>query len=218
MKPFTRESLSSGEFLDGLDIPNGLLCSRETIEQSLAETLGSRPPGELWVFAYGSLMWNPLLNFEDRQVAQLCGWHRSFCLEMVAGRGSLESPGRMLAIEPGGLTAGVALKLEEDQFAEELRVLWTREMLTGAYKPLWTTVLLADGRNVPAITFAADERRVQYKPDSRVTTIAPLIAKAEGAFGTNRDYVSSLAQSLKDARISDKYVSALQSELTRMCD
>jgi cation transport protein ChaC len=213
MKPFTRESLSSDEFLESVDIPNGLLWSRGAIEQSLSETLRTRPLGELWVFAYGSLMWNPLLNFEDRQVAILQGWHRSFCLEMLAGRGSLEHPGRMLAVEPGGVTVGVALRLREHHLAEELRVLWTREMLTGAYKPLWTRVLLADGRSVSAITFAADESRVQYKRDSEVGTIAPLMAAAEGALGTNREYVASLAQSLKEVGISDDYIDALHLRL-----
>ncbi|MCE2749325.1 MAG: gamma-glutamylcyclotransferase, partial [Rhodobacter sp.] len=32
--------------------------------------------GRLWVFGYGSLIWNPGFPVADRQIARLDGWHR----------------------------------------------------------------------------------------------------------------------------------------------
>ena len=139
----TRQAIDSGEYLDHFEsLPN--LWSTERIERSLAETIKSKPAQtrDIWIFAYGSLMWNPLVHFDDRQVATLHGWHRSFCLHMHIGRGSPEMPGRMLALEAGGHTHAVALKLASPTMAEELRLVWIREMVLGSYRPLWVPITL----------------------------------------------------------------------------
>lgn len=213
MTLLNRSALCSGDYLASLGLPADLVWTRAQIEASLAETLASRPPGALWVFAYGSLMWNPLLAFEARSIATLPGWHRSFCLRVTAGRGSSACPGRMLALEPGGTTQGVALRLHEDLVAEELRVLWTREMVTGAYRPVWTPVQLADGSNATAVTFVADPGHRQYEHDASVPTIAPVIAAASGGFGSNADYAHQLDAALADCGLSDGYVAQLVAAL-----
>ena len=50
-------------------------------------------PGDVWFFAYGSLMWNP--EFEPRETREACleGWHRRFCVSSVIYRGTPEQPG-----------------------------------------------------------------------------------------------------------------------------
>jgi cation transport protein ChaC len=117
----TRQAIDSGEYLDHFDsLPN--LWTKDRIESSLAETMRSRPTGtdDVWIFAYGSLMWNPMVHFDRKQVATLHGWHRSFCLRMDIGRASPEMPGRMLALESGGHAHGVALKLARATMEQEL--------------------------------------------------------------------------------------------------
>ena len=47
----------------------------------------------LWIFGYGSLIWNPGFAFDDRVVARLDGWHRSFCMRSIHYRGTVEVPG-----------------------------------------------------------------------------------------------------------------------------
>ena len=213
LTPLTREALGSGDFLGRLGLPEGLGWTREAIEGSLADTLRLRPPGPLWVFAYGSLMWNPLFDFEAREAATLQGWHRSFCLRLVAGRACAAQPGRMLALEPGGCTHGVALRLHEEQLAEELRMLWMREMPTGAYHPRWVALELADGRTVPGLAFVIDAHGPGYEADASVPTIAPLIAAASGPLGTNADYVQRLARALADGGLQDDYVQQVAAAL-----
>lgn len=213
----TRQAIHSGEYLDHFEsLPN--LWTADRIETSLKETLKSRPKGTggVWIFAYGSLMWNPMVNFERRQVATLHGWHRSFCLHMEIGRASPDMPGRMLALESGGHTHGVALKLCPATMAEELRLIWIREMVLGSYTPTWAPVTLDDGTEVHAIAFVADTSREQYAADSRVATVAPLVASASGKFGSNAEYLFKLRDALKECNVRDAYVEALAGEVLRI--
>lgn len=104
----------------------------------------------IWLFAYGSLICNPLFEFEERVGATLNGWRRSFCVRLVVARGSHEKPGRMLALEPGGIVQGLALRLPQEHAERELRMIWMHEMVSGIYQPDWADVSLEDGRTVAA--------------------------------------------------------------------
>ncbi len=214
----TRNSILSGAYLESFDtLPTEILWSRECIENSLAETMRMRPgPGDLLVFGYGSLIWNPLLKIVGRQPATLHGWHRSFCLRLIAGRGSVRTPGRMLGLEPGGSTRGVAFKLAETGIAEELRLLWIREMPTGAYRPTWTAIRLEDGRRATALAFVADPGHPLYEKDVTVSSVAPLMAAASGPLGSNADYLFKLASALAEDGVRDGYVEALARELKKL--
>lgn len=218
MSTLTRNSIRSGAYLDSFHtLPDDMRWSAHRIEHSLAETMQTRPHGgDIWLFAYGSLIWNPLLDFADRRKATLAGWHRSFCLRMIAGRGKPATPGRMLAVEPGGATRGIVYRLPEAAHWEELRLVWTREMVAGSYRPTWLPLTLDDGRTVTAIAFVADPSRPQYEPDATIPTVAPLIAAASGAYGSNADYVFMLAAALAKDDLADGYVSALNIALRQL--
>jgi cation transport protein ChaC len=213
----TRQAIDSGEYLEHfVSLPN--LWTTDRIERSLAETMKSKPAqtDEVWIFAYGSLMWNPMLQFDQRQVATLHGWHRSFCLHMDVGRGSPELPGRMLALESGGHTQGFALKLCPSTMADELRRVWIREMVLGSYRPVWAPVTLDDGTETQAIAFTADTSREQYTADSRISTVAPLVGSAAGKFGSNAEYLFKLQAALDERGLQDAYIQALCSEVQRL--
>jgi cation transport protein ChaC len=214
----TRKLISSGEYLQQFtDLPEAWRWPRERILRSLEETMRVRPAGsDVWLFGYGSLIWNPLLDFDSQQAAVLEGWHRSFCLRMLAGRANSDVPGRMLALEPGGRSQGVAFRIGADKLEEELPMLWVREMVSGAYLPTWLRVNLADGHQVHALAFVADRERPQFEADSSIATVAPLIAAASGVNGSNADYVFKLSFGLADRGYTDDYVDALACELRRI--
>ncbi|WP_157267880.1 gamma-glutamylcyclotransferase [Azohydromonas aeria] len=191
--------------------PNGerLPWSDAQRERSLAATLALRPPGPLRVFAYGSLMWQPSIEFEAEELATLDGWHRSYCLRADEGRGSPDCPGRELSLQPGGQAQAVTLRLKEKGLRAELRKLWEREMANGGYRPLWTPVRLAGGGTVMALSFVAKPGHPLHETDVSVDTVARLAAVARGDAGTNADYVRDAARALAERGLTDEYVAAV---------
>jgi cation transport protein ChaC len=217
-KVLSRKLILSGAYHEAFASALGdILWPLEKIEASLNDTLAVRPAGgEVWLFGYGSLIWNPLFEFDSRTVGTLHGWHRSFCLRIVAGRGSVQTPGRMLSLEPGGSTSGVLLRLPADKVLDELRIIWIREMVAGAYIPMWADVRLADGRQINALVFVANPTHPFHEPDSDIARIASIISRASGQIGPNSDYVRKLQASLLDYDMRDPYVDALVGELNRL--
>ena len=98
-KVITRDFLMNADCKTAFGaIEESLLWSAEQRAASLAATLACRPDeGPVWIFGYGSLMWNPALEFTESCTGTLVGWHRAFCLRLTAGRGTAHQPGRMLA-------------------------------------------------------------------------------------------------------------------------
>jgi len=209
MTILTRENLTDGSYLSKLSLSPHVAWTGDDLQRSLSTALELRPEGDLWVFGYGSLMWNPLMEFDARQLASLDGWHRSFSVRSISGRGSPEHPGRVLSLEPGGQVQGVAFRLRPDLAEAELRLLWTREMAGGVYHPLWLDLTLVNGQAVRAITFVANVEHPQYEPDASVETVAKLVAKATGAFGPNIDYNHALDRALADLGLQDPYIEAI---------
>jgi glutathione-specific gamma-glutamylcyclotransferase len=209
MTVLSRAILGNGEYRKLLALPDHLSLSDAEIEASLKATFDARPDGAIWIFGYGSLMWNPTVEFECREVATLLGWHRSFCLRSISARGSASRPGRMVSLETGGLTQGVAFRLREDDVASELRLLWAREMPSGSYCPLWVPVQLASGPTVMAIAFVANPEHPSHDADASVETVARSVAVAVGVVGSNAEYVQAIEQTLAGLNIHDPYVSAI---------
>ncbi len=116
-KLISRSSLEDGSFLErARAIPGLAVRSDGELEASLDETLAARPTdAPVWLFGYGSLMWNPAFSFAERRIGTLRGWHRRFCLWLRLGRGTPERPGLMLALDRGGTTRGIAFRLAQGE-------------------------------------------------------------------------------------------------------
>lgn len=186
-------------------------------EASLNEALLDHRPGdEAWVFAYGSLMWNPALEYAEVQPCKVDGWRRSFCFWLPMGRGTPELPGLMLALEDGGQCEGIAYRLAPEHVRSELGLLWNREMLAGVYKPRWVPTKLRDGRTVNAVTFVVDPRHCQYCGDLPIERAAHHIAFAEGRRGACRDYLTNTAEHARSLGIHDPYLEEMAARVTRL--
>lgn len=213
----TRQVIASGAYSEKFASLAGVWTLDE-IDASLERTLRDSPAAsgeKIWLFAYGSLLWNPVADFDSRCLARLDGWHRSFCLRITVGRASEQCPGRMLALEAGGSTLGAVLGISQARAKAELRLVWIREMILGLYKPIWVSVSLEDGTTAPAIAFVADTLCDEYEAESSIATIMPLVASASGAFGTNAEYSLRLQTVLGEHNLKDSYVDDLISELQR---
>ena len=191
----------------------------EEREASLKEALARYAPGEeAWVFAYGSLMWNPAIEFVEQQPCLVEGWRRSFCFWLPMGRGTPELPGLMLALERGGSCEGIAYRLAPEQVRSELAILWNREMLAGAYKPHWVPTKLRDGRTVNAVTFEIDTKHCQYCGNLPLERKAHHIAFAEGRRGACRDYLANTAAHARALHIHDPYIEELVERVSALRD
>lgn len=131
-----REDLVGTTLRVGITRRNGAdaIASDAELDASRAAWLAELAPDrELWIFAYGSLVWNPIFPVAEQHRARLFGFHRSFCMTSTIGRGTTERPGLMLALEAGDAVDGIALKIGQQDRDEEIRLLWRREMLPLSY-------------------------------------------------------------------------------------
>jgi len=177
--------------------------SAEALERSLAEALAGRDPrAPLWIFAYGSLMWNPGLAFVAKRVGTIYGFHRSFCLWSRINRGTPERPGLVLGLDRGGRCTGVAYRIPERVAEQELRLLWRREMLLGSYAPRW--VLVTHGaRTLRALAFVVHRERSGYAGRLAAETIVERLVQARGKIGTGIDYLRQTIDGLAAIGIRD---------------
>lgn len=209
----TRDLLRSGKLdrMVSAALPGLRLMSDAEREASLRQTLAARPTGEegAWVFAYGSLMWNPTIHHVERRVARVEGWHRSFCLSTPIGRGTPENPGLVLALDEGGRCDGVALRLDEPHLSDELSLLWRREMLTGAYRPVWVPLRDLRGQVFGhGIAFVIDPAGPQCVRLGESETVRRL-ATARGQIGSSADYLFRTQEGLEALELCDPAIERL---------
>jgi cation transport protein ChaC len=181
----------------------GELLSEDELEASLQAALASshREP-DVWLFAYGSLIWNPVLEFDERVVATAHGWHRSFCLWSRVNRGTPERPGLVLGLDRGGRCTGVAYRIPERVAEQELRLLWRREMLLGSYGPRWIHVTHGK-RALRAMAFVVHRSRSGYAGRLPAEAIVERLIHARGAIGTGLDYLRQTIDGLAAFGIRD---------------
>lgn len=208
----SRQGLQQGE-LRRMIAQSGwghLLLDDDQLARSLA---AARPPDDAcWVFAYGSLMWNPVFEPVERRPARLAGYHRRFCFWIHAGRASPDHPGLMMGLLPGGSCRGVVLRIAAEQAEAELSLLWHREMVTGAYVPRLLPVRTSDGV-VRAVTFVANPRHPTFAGALAPDRVAAAIAAASGPLGRNRDYLHRTAETLRQMGIPDRGLERLDRDL-----
>lgn len=208
----TRELLAANgasAFLQ-LDGPAGRLLTDVERRASLDAFMARRPAGDLWIFAYGSLIWNPALQVSERRLAHVQGWHRSFCLSMSVGRGTAKAPGLALGLEPGGMCHGVAYRIAERDRATELPILWNREMLIGGYTPMWVDVIGADNLKFgSAIAFTSDPDHEHYAGDLPQQEKVRRLATAAGSWGSSMDYLLRTVDGLRQIGIRDREMERL---------
>ena len=183
--------------------------SDEQLSESLTVTIKARPKGAgWWVFAYGSLLWNPLFPFAEARPAIVRGLHRRFCLYSLASRGTPEQPGLVLGLDRGGACTGVAYRLPAPVAIDELHLLWRREMVVGSYRPRWVRIRSGD-RELRALAFVVRHAHPQYAGKLSLDEAARVIATSKGAFGSSLDYMERTRVALVTHGIIDPYLERL---------
>jgi len=181
----------------------------DALERSLEEMLAAHAADrEIWIFGYGSLMWNPEFSFDARHVATVYGYHRNFCLWSRINRGTPESPGLVLTLERGGSCRGLAYRLTRNRDREELSRLWRREMSMGSYRPRWLECRSADSA-FQALAFVVNRSCTGYAGKLPLDTMVHTIATAHGKYGSSADYLFRTEAALAEHGIRDERVRLL---------
>lgn len=165
----------------------------------------------LWVFAYGSLIWDPCFPVAARHLGRVAGWQRSFCMWSVRYRGTDAEPGLVLALDraEGAFCDGVAFAVERGAEDAALAALRRRELISSAYLETTLTVRLDTGRNVQAVAYVIDPAHAQYAGHLPLGEQARIIARSAGMRGPNRDYLFATAAHLADLGLADAEWQAL---------
>ncbi len=181
--------------------------------------LAPRPlPDPMWVFGYGSLLWNPGFPWTERAVARLDDHHRSFCMRSVHHRGRPEKPGLVLALDPtpGAACAGLAFAVPGTEAAPALQGLRARELISSAYLEHWLPVTLEDGRTVSAVVYVIDRAHPQYAGGLSLEAQAQIIAHAVGGRGANSAYLANTAAHLRELGLADPELDWLETRVAAL--
>jgi cation transport protein ChaC len=167
--------------------------------------MAQKMSNDMWVFGYGSLIWNPEFPVAEQHVARATGWHRSFCMRSIHHRGTEAAPGLVLALDadPAAHCDGVAFRVTAGAEDATLQALRHRELISSAYLERWLPITLTDGRQVSALVFVIDPDHVQYCGGLPLEDQAQIIAQAIGGRGPNRDYLHATAAHLAELGIAD---------------
>ena len=182
-------------------------------DDAVRAILASAPSsGTIWLFAYGSLIWNPACDFVERRVGIAPGLHRSFCLGWDRWyRGSDKHPGLMLSLDRGGQCEGAVYRLPPEAVESNLGRLFRREIRTrpSGHLPRWVNVRTAAGQ-LRAIAFVINRKGGRYVGRLSLDEIADALAVAVGPWGSMAEYLCSTVRHLEELGIHDRRLWALQ--------
>lgn len=176
------------------------------------------PRGDLWVFTYGSLMWNPGFQPKVAASALLRGYHRAFCVYSSRYRGTIAAPGLVLGLDRGGACRGTAYRVAAADVPAVLEILWLQEMRRRVYVPRLLPVAIGAQR-CTALTFLANRRHESYAGRLEIEDAAEIIAGCCGERGPNVDYLVNTLRHLDALGVRDhhlhKLLAAVQTRAAR---
>lgn len=180
---------------------------------AVSEILADRSSAkDVWLFACGSLIWNPAFEFVESRLAVAHGWRRSFCLGWDRWfRGSEKHPGLMLSLDRGGQCQGVAYRLPPDAIETNLERLFRREIRTTlrVHVPRWLNVATTKGK-LSALAFVINRQGPRYVSGLPMDKIADALAVAAGPSGSMAEYLLTTVQHLEELGIHDRQLWHLQ--------
>jgi len=171
------------------------------------------PAGSMWVFGYGSLMWNPGFPHTQARLARIHGFHRALCVWSWVHRGTRARPGLVMGLDRGGSCVGVAHQVAASERAACIDYLYARELVTHVYVPVVRPIRIDGVGVVPALTFVVDRGHAQYAGKLSAAEAARTIRGARGRSGANPDYFANTLAHMRELGIQCPRLREIQSVL-----
>ena len=198
--------------VDGGPLEGVTYLTEADYDQLADQLLAERPTGEdVWLFAYGSLIWKPEFAHIEERLATARGWQRSFCIRLKRWRGTADVPGLMMALDRGDECRGIALRLTEATAAESIGMLVRRELSAKPPSQLlrWITVETDQG-DVRAIAIVSNPDGRAYAGNLPIEEVADTLSRACGHWGSGAEYLLNTVTQLERRGIQDDYLWRLQ--------
>ena len=168
---------------------------------------------DLWLFAYGSLIWKTEFDVAEKRPARVHGHHRALQMWSRVNRGTPERPGLVLALISGGSCRGMALRIQAEQVPNMLPQLWQREMPNPVYDPKWLRAQTPQGA-VRALAFTLSRKSPSHTGPLPPERYREIFSRSCGRYGTTLDYARQTLHGLMAHGIHDR---ALE-QLLRLAD
>ena len=174
----------------------------------------------MWVFGYGSLLWNTGFAYENHKLARLNGYRRSFCMSSIHHRGTKDHPGLVLALDKseGSACYGLAFYVAPKDEQDTLAYLRERELISSAYIEVFVELIDTEGVKDTAVAFIIDQSHVQYCAGLPLEEQAKIISSALGERGHNAEYLFNTVAKLKSLDIPDDDLEWLETEVRGILD
>ena len=167
------------------------------------------PDRDIWLFGYGSLVWQPRFEVAERRTATAHGWHRRFCLWQWWSRGTREAPNLMLALDRGGSCTGIAYRVPGPDVKSKVAELWRRELMGDGYRTRWLNLSSPEGP-LRAVAFVANHETERYAGKLSDHAVADRLAAACGHFGSGAEYLLNTVAALERIGVRDGRLWRLQ--------
>lgn len=180
-------------------------------QRMLCATLGEwKAMGEqdLWLFAYGSLIWKADFPVEERRLATVHGHHRALKMWSKVNRGTPERPGLVFALLSGGSCQGLVLRVPAREVPHVLPTLWEREMPNPVYDPKWLRCR-TDSGCVTGLAFTLSRRSPNFTGDLSLDEYRAIFDEACGKYGSTLDYALQTHLQLQALGIKDTTLARL---------
>jgi len=171
--------------------------------------------GDLWVFGYGSLMWDPGFHHAEAHSALVHGYHRRFCVYSYSYRGTRARPGLVLGLDRGGACKGIAYRVPRRHARAALAYLWERELDGGVYRFRKLQARLAR-RTVEAFSCVVDRAHPGYAAELSVDETARLILQGVGKRGLCVHYLENTVRHIEALGLTDGALHRLAEVVQRL--
>ncbi|XP_075484631.1 gamma-glutamylcyclotransferase 2-1-like isoform X1 [Primulina tabacum] len=177
-----------------------------------------------WIFGYGSLVWNPGFEYDEKVIGFIRDYRRVFDLACIDHRGTPEHPARTCTLEEheGAVCWGAAYcvrggpEKEEEAMAylERRECEYDRKTLVDFFKDEDSEMPLING--VIVFTSTPELSNKYYLGPAPLEDMAKQIATAFGPCGNNRDYLFKLEKALFDIGHEDDSIIELANEVRKV--